>query len=81
MELRKPQNCPRCGSSRLIRILYGRPTAEGMEAVDREEYVLGSCFVHPNQPDWECMTCRHQWFDAEDPARIRRDQLLNDLLN
>jgi len=81
MELRKPQNCPRCGSSKLAGILYGRPTAEGMEAVDRGELIFGSCFISLDQADWECMSCRYQWFDAEDPARIRRDQILNDLIN
>ena len=52
MELRKPKNCPRCGSTKLAQILYGRPTAEAMEAVERGEVVLGGCFVLPHQPDW-----------------------------
>ena len=81
MELRKPKHCPRCGSSKLVGILYGRPTAAGIEAVDRGEYILGGCFSHIDEPDWECTACRHQWFDAEDPARILRDQILNDLIN
>jgi len=52
-----------------------------MEAVDRGEYILGSCFISLDQPDWECTNCKYQWFDAEDPTRIRRDQILTDLIN
>jgi hypothetical protein len=52
-----------------------------MEAVDQGKYILGGGFIRLDQPDWECRGCRHQWFDAEDPARIRRDQLLNDFIN
>ena len=81
MELRRPKTCPRCGSSKLVGILYGRPTEEGMEAVERGEYVLGSCLVSLDQPDWLCTACKHEWFDPEDPVRIRRDQILNDLIN
>jgi len=81
MELRRPKNCPRCGSSTFVEILYGRPIPEAMDAVDRGEITLGGCFIMPDQPDWECATCGHQWFDAKDPARIRRDKVLNDLIN
>ena len=81
MELRRPKNCPRCGSLRFVEILYGRPTSEGMEAVDRGEMILGGCFIMPGQPDWACTACGYKWFDAEDPARIRRDKLLDELMN
>ena len=81
MELRRPKSCPRCGSSKIVGILYGRPNDEGWDAVESGEYILGGCFVMPGQPDWECTTCSYQWFDADDPARIRRDQILDDLLN
>ena len=80
MELRRPKNCPRCGSSKFVEILYGRPTQEAMDEVDRGEIVLGGCFLMPDQADWECTTCGHQWFDADDPARIMRDKFLNELI-
>jgi hypothetical protein len=62
-----------------VEILFGRPTAEAMDAVDRGEIILGGCFIMPDQPDWECTACGYQWFDADDPAKIRRDKILNDL--
>jgi hypothetical protein len=62
-----------------VGILYGRPNEEGMDAVEKGEYVLGGCFVMPGQPDWHCTTCSYQWFDGDDPVRIRRDKILDDL--
>jgi hypothetical protein len=81
MELRRPKNCPLCGSSKFVGILYGRPTSAGMDAVERGELILGGCIIMPGQPDWKCTTCGHEWFDADDPARSRRDKVLDDLLN
>jgi hypothetical protein len=81
LELRRPKTCPRCGSSKFMEIIYGRPTSEGMDAVDRGEATLGSCFIMPGQPDWECSMCGYQWFDSEDPVRIRREKLLSDLID
>jgi hypothetical protein len=81
MELRRPKNCPQCGSLKVLEILYGRPTSEGMEAVERGEMILGGCLIMPGQPDWACPACGYQWFDAEDPVRIHRDKLLDEFMN
>ena len=81
MELRKPKNCPKCGSAKFVGILYGRPTTEAREARDRGEIILGGCIIMPDQPDWECTACGHQWFDVDDPARIRRNKILKGLIN
>ena len=54
---------------------------EGMEAVERGELILGGCFIMPGQPDWKCTAWGHQWFDADHPTRIRRDKILDDLIN
>jgi hypothetical protein len=62
-------------------IIHGRPTSEGMGAVDRGEATSDSCLMMPGQPNWECSTCRYEWFDPEDPERIKREKLLNDLIH
>lgn len=81
MELRRPKQCPKCGSSNFAEIVYGRPTSEALDAVDRGEIALGGCFIMPGQPDWRCNVCGHKWFEPDDPARVRRETLLNDLIN
>jgi hypothetical protein len=50
-----------------------------MAAVKRGETVLGGCMVAPGQPDWECSSCRHRWYDPQDPAHQRVDALLEEL--
>jgi len=77
--LRQPHACPVCAGTRILRILYGSPTADAMMAVDRGEALLGGCIVTPGQPDWECSRCRHRWYDPQDPARRRLDAVLEEL--
>ena len=80
LELRKPDLCPKCGGSDIRRIVGGRPTQEAWDMIHRGEAVLGTCFESLDRPDWRCMTCRHQWFDPTDPARIELDQMLKRIL-
>jgi hypothetical protein len=75
VELRRPENCPKCGSTKFMEILYGRPTDEAWGAIERGEIILGGCFVMPGQPHWKCASCGHEWFDPEDPAWIKREEL------
>src|SRR5215216_7072809 len=75
LELRKAKNCPKCGSKNLMEIVYGRPTSEALDAVERGEIALGGCVMMPNQPNWKCATCGYEWFDRESPGRISREQL------
>jgi hypothetical protein len=78
-ELRRPEDCPACASTRVVRIFYGSPTPETMEIVKRHEAVLGGCIVFAGQPDWECTRCRHRWYDPQDPEHQRRDALLEEI--
>jgi len=36
----------------MVRILYGYPTPEAMEAAKRGEIILGGCLVSPGQPQF-----------------------------
>jgi hypothetical protein len=78
-ELRRPDACPVCAGTRILRILYGSPTAEAMTAVDRGDATLGGCIVTLGQPDWECSRCRHRWYDPQDPVRQRMEAILEEL--
>ncbi len=76
MTLRKPTHCPHCTSDRVLRIFYGLPGKEAWDIIHRGEAVAGGCSMSPGQPDWQCERCRHQWFDADDPARQDIQSLL-----
>ena len=57
----KQVTCPKCGSKKKTRILYGLPSREGFEAADRGEVVLGGCCVSDESPVWECDDCGKQF--------------------
>jgi hypothetical protein len=52
-----PRPCPRCGSSRTLRVVYGLPDLELVEASQRGDVALGGCIVEPEAPDYECGGC------------------------
>ena len=58
--------CPECGSSRIARIQWGRPSwDEGFRRALREgRVVLGSCFVEYDSPKWECRDCHDRFGEA-----------------
>lgn len=49
-------DCPKCGK-KLVRIVYGMPTAETFKAADRKEVFIGGCEVYPNMPKYHCYNC------------------------
>ncbi|MEO5986932.1 MAG: hypothetical protein ABIW50_07605 [Candidatus Limnocylindria bacterium] len=49
--------CPSCGSTDALRILYGLPTPEAVEASERGELVIGGCLIGGESPDFECRGC------------------------
>jgi len=61
--------CPRCGSTKRRRILYGL-YAGPPTGLKEDSYVLGGCCVSPESPTHECKDCEH-WYTG------RRDDLEN----
>ena len=51
----KPIRCPRCGSVRFRKILYGMPAGPP----DPEIYHVGGC--SPRDEQWHCADCHHEW--------------------
>lgn len=76
IQLRRPAACPKCGALDLRRIIYGRPMPEAMAMIERGEACLGHCFIERWLPDWRCHACRHEWFDADDPAKQELERLV-----
>ncbi|MGH2740545.1 MAG: hypothetical protein ACRDH6_08715 [Actinomycetota bacterium] len=52
--------CPRCGSEDQVRIVYGFPTGETVEAFKRDEIELGGCLTG-SPARWHCRACGHDW--------------------
>ena len=55
--------CPRCGERSPVRIVYGYPMGDMIEASERGEIVLGGCMMSPQSPSWHCRRCGREWAD------------------
>jgi len=65
---RRPLSCPTCGT-RMIPILYGLPSPEMRESVERGEIKLGGCVVSGGDPEWWCPQCEEPWPARQSPAQ------------
>jgi len=59
---RRPHKCPRCGSERIARILYGMPafSEELRRELESGRAVLGGCVITGNDPRWQCTNCSYE---------------------
>ena len=60
-EQNKEQKCPKCGSSEVIPIHYGKPNDEGLQRAKRGEIILGGCRVNENPKRHACKKCNNRW--------------------
>jgi hypothetical protein len=57
---------PECGG-KMVKIVYGEPNAELMEAAERGEIILGGCCVVVDEdgdivaPKWGCVNCDNRF--------------------
>lgn len=67
------EQCPACGSTRTVGVVWGEPTAEQSELARRGEAVLGGCLVHGDgrDPARECRDCG-QRFGSTDWKEVER---------
>lgn len=66
--------CPNCGKEDIIPITYGTPPLTGArlkQAIERQEIVLGGCYLCGDAPGYVCRSCQHR-FDPPKPERKRR---------
>ena len=59
--------CPKCGSSKVARIIYGLPVwSSQLERADREgRLIMGGCCMTGDDPDSQCLSCGHRWIRSE----------------
>lgn len=64
---RRPRKCPDCGSSRVVKILYGlQPDTEKIwDDLKAGRVVLGGCCISGDDPRWECLDCGEQVWEEE----------------
>lgn len=53
----KKKKCPNCNSTKIIRIVYGYPSAEAGEKAEKGLIKLGGCCVDESSPQWHCKNC------------------------
>ncbi|MGG7145301.1 hypothetical protein ACQPVA_00780 [Clostridium butyricum] len=59
--------CPKCGSEKIIPILYGYPTKEMFEDSDNDECILGGCCIASTEEvenllnKYHCRECGFEW--------------------
>ena len=61
---KRPPACPECGATLTVGILYGLPSPDTLEAVERGEIpwaAIGGCVVDDTNPVWACPACEHRW--------------------
>ena len=57
--------CPRCGSEKVLPILYGITTEKGYEAIRNGEYVSGGIMV--GRANYACASCEQRFYVREAP--------------
>jgi|SaaInlStandDraft_3_1057020.scaffolds.fasta_scaffold58758_2 hypothetical protein len=60
--LDRPENCPKCASENIIRIVYGYPTHELREDSEAGRVALGGCCQCVDDPLWECGDCKTELY-------------------
>jgi hypothetical protein len=73
----KKPDCPRCGSSDVLRIVYGLPadaSSAGIAAERREGTTSGGCCIATDSPTHECADCEHQWGGGHPGERSEQEE-------
>jgi hypothetical protein len=59
---KKPDKCPKCGSSKAVKIIYGEPSYEDSLEAEAGKIILGGCEITGNDPCWGCTDCKAKIF-------------------
>jgi hypothetical protein len=61
----KPNKYPKCGSSMVVKIVYGEPSYGGSLEAESGMIILGGCTITDYDPEWTCLHCKVQIFKSE----------------
>ncbi|MCJ7448228.1 MAG: hypothetical protein MUO72_11075 [Bacteroidales bacterium] len=59
---KKLDKCPKCGSSKVVKIVYGEPSYEDSLEAEAGKIILGGCVITGNDPHWGCIDCKVKIF-------------------
>ena len=57
----KTHECPKCGSTRVLRISYGLPLPPNPDDPPRTDFIEGGCIISDDSPTQGCLDCGEQW--------------------
>lgn len=57
----KNNTCPKCNSKKIVPIFYGMPGTDLVEQKKGEELMRFSFIFSPDNPEWYCNNCGHEW--------------------
>jgi len=58
----KPDKCPKCGSPKVVKIIYGEPSYKASLEAETGKIILGGCIIKGNDPSWACIDCKSKIF-------------------
>jgi hypothetical protein len=59
---KKPDKCPKCGSIKVVNILYGEPSYEAHLEEVAGKLIIGGCCITGHDPKWGCVDCKAKIF-------------------
>ncbi len=73
--MKKPSECPKCKSSKVLKIEYGEPDMGYFteEMLENEVY-LGGCCITEESKKWHCGSCDWEWELYEDEDEEAKDE-------
>ena len=55
------KHCSKCKSTNIVPIVYGLPSAELQEKINRGEVASGGCLIYGGEPNWKCKDCTEEF--------------------
>jgi len=58
----KPDKCPKCGSPKVVKVVYGKPNFKTSLEEEAGKIILGDQNITGDDPLWGCIDCKAKIF-------------------
>jgi ribosomal protein L37AE/L43A len=58
----KPDKCPKCGSTKVVKIIYGDQSYKEFLEEEAGKIIFGGSIMKKNDPSWACVDCKAKIF-------------------